>query len=86
MNHDRIMNYAKRRKAIIPAQNSQCYELLTAMFDGKKFTVLNALKDKQVFALSQRCGELRRKYRWPVKDKWIEVKSGKRVKMYWLEA
>lgn len=86
MNHDRIMNYAKRRKAIIPAQGSQCYELLKSMFDGKRFTVLTALKDKQCYALSQRCGELRRKYRWPVKSKWIETKSSKKIKQYWLEA
>ena len=86
MNHDRIMNYAKRRKAIIPAQGSQCYEILKSMFDGKRFTVLSALKDKQCYALSQRCGELRRKYRWPVQDKWVDLKSGKRVKQYWLEA
>jgi hypothetical protein len=81
MNHDRIMNAAKRRRAIIPAQNSQCYELLTSMFDGKKFTVLKAIREKGCYALSQRCGELKRKYRWPVKDRWVDV-GGKRVKEY----
>ena len=85
MNHDRIMNYAKRRKAIIPAQGSQCYAILTDMFDGKKFTVLTALKRKGCYALSQRMGDLRR-FGWPVKSEWIEVMRGKRVKQYWLEA
>ena len=82
MNHDRIMTAAKRRRAIIPAQNSQCYELLRSMFDGKKFTVLTALDKHGVYALSQRCGELKHKYRWPVKDRWVEVGKGKRVKEY----
>jgi len=81
MNHDRIMSAAKRRKAIIPAQGSQCHELLSDMFDGKRFTVLTALKDKRVFALSQRCTDLRR-YGWPVKSRWVKLKSGKRVKEY----
>lgn len=86
MTHDRIMNYAKRRKAIIPAQGSQCHELLTAMFDGEKFTVLKALRKKGCYGLSQRCGQLKNKYKWPVKSEWLTLRGGKRVKQYWLEA
>lgn len=89
MNHDRIMSYAKRRKAIIPAQGSQCHELLKAMFDGQKLTVGSAMHVHGVYALSQRCGELRRKYKWPVKSKtvsFVTKKGIKKVSQYWLEA
>lgn len=82
MNHDRIMTAAKRRKAIIPRQGSQCYELLTSMFDGKKFTVFTALNEKGCYGLSQRCGQLKNKYKWPIKDRWVKTRSGKRVKEY----
>jgi hypothetical protein len=82
MNHDRIMSEAKRRRAIIPAQNSQCYELLKSFFDGKKFTVLKALDKHGIYALSQRCGELKNKYRWPVKAHWKTLSNGKKVKEY----
>lgn len=85
MNHDRIMNYAKEHKAIIPRQGSQCHSLLAAMFDGEKLTVAEALRKYGVYALSQRIGNLIRDG-WPVQKQDVIVGSGKRVKMYWLEA
>lgn len=82
MNHDRIMRKAKRMKAIIPRQGSQCHELLEAFFDGKKLTVLKALKSHGVYALSQRCSELRLKYRWPIKGRMVTLPNGKKVAEY----
>jgi hypothetical protein len=82
MNHDRIMTKAKKLGAIIPRQGSQCHELLEAMFDGKKFTVLKAIDKHGVYALSQRCGQLKNKYKWPIKAYWKTLPNGKRVKEY----
>ena len=85
MNHDRIMNYARDNKAIIPAQGSQCHTLLTALFDGERLTVAEALSKYGCYALSQRMGDLSRQG-WPIQKQDVIVKSGKRVKRYWLEA
>ena len=82
MNHDLIMKKALELQATIPTQGSQCYELLTSMFDGKKFTVLTALDDLGIYALSQRCGELKNKYHWPIKADWKQLPSGKKVMEY----
>ena len=82
MNHDRIIRKAEKLGAIIPRQGSQCHELLEAMFDGHKFTVLNALKRHGIYALSQRAGELKNEYHWPVKAVWKTLPNGKRVKEY----
>lgn len=81
MNHDRIMSYARRHKAIIPTQGSQRHQLLSAMFDGMKFTVLTGLKQKHCMSVSQRMSELKRDG-WPVTSRWVKLKSGKRVKEY----
>lgn len=82
MRHDRIMTKARKLGAIIPRQGSQCHELLEAMFDGHKFTVLTALQKRGIYALSQRCGELKNKYHWPVKKKTITTPSGKHITEY----
>lgn len=81
MNHDRIMSEAIKHNAIIPTQGSQAYELLTSMFDGRKFTVLDAISEKGCYALSQRAGDLVRSG-WPVKAEWKTLSNGKRVKEY----
>lgn len=64
----------------VPARGTQCYELLMAMKQGVHLTVGKALKEYGVYALSQRVGELRREYGWPIKDQFV----GK-FKEYWLE-
>jgi hypothetical protein len=85
MNHDRIMSYAEAHGATIPTRGSQCEALLESMFDGEKFTVGDAMSKLGIYALSQRAGDLKFSG-WPVKSDWVTVPSGKRVKMYWLEA
>jgi hypothetical protein len=66
----------------IPERGSQCYELLMAMHSGARLTVKVALERHGVYALSQRCGELRRKYGWPVVSRMVEISPGVRVAEY----
>lgn len=64
----------------IPERGTQCYELLMAMKRGVRLTVAKALNEYGVYALSQRCGNLRDEYGWPIKSRFV----GK-YKEYWLE-
>jgi len=79
--YDRIMGYAMEHNAIIPAQGSQGYTLLTALFNGEKLTVSAALEKYGCYALSQRMGELSRNG-WPIKKQDKKLLNGKRVKEY----
>lgn len=64
----------------IPDRGTQCYELLMALQQGVHLTVAKALMEHGVYALSQRMGDLRREYGWPIKSRF----AGK-CKEYWLE-
>ena len=71
------------KKVTIPPVNTQCYTLLHAMLVmHEKLTVLTALDKYRCYALSQRCGELERKYGWPIKKEWLKLPSGKTVRVY----
>ena len=50
---------------------------------GGTLTVAEAVQKVGVYALSQRCGDLRRRGK-PVLDWWEKLPSGKRVKRYGL--
>lgn len=63
--------------------DTQCEQILRYMAQGHSITPLEALEKFQCFALSQRIGELKRQ-RWPIADEFVTLKSGKRVKQYWL--
>lgn len=63
----------------IPPKGSQCYKLLMAMQRGERLTVATALFTYKVYALSQRCGELREDYFWPIRSRFVG-----RHKEYWL--
>ena len=63
----------------------QCYALLMAFQRGEKLTVAEALGKYQCFALSQRCGELRR-MGWPILSEWYDTPGGARVKRFYMEA
>ena len=57
-------------------------EVLRAAFDrGERLTVATALDRYGIYALSQRCGELRRSG-YPVTARMIRVPTGKRVAEY----
>jgi hypothetical protein len=69
----------------VPNRGTQHYELLMAMQGGVRLTVAKALSQHGCYALSQRVGELKRWYGWPIKDRFIETNGGARIKEYWLE-
>lgn len=69
----------------VPERGSQCYELLLAMQSGARLTVKTALEEFGVYALSQRMGELRRKYGWPVRSRTVQVGPRAHVSEYWIE-
>ena len=67
----------------LPPRDTQCWTLLQALaLKGEKLTVLTALQKYGVYALSQRAGELERTYNWPIKREWLDLPSGKRVRVY----
>lgn len=68
----------------LPPEGTQCYELLIAMKQGRRFTVLSAIRELRIYALSQRCGDLRNKYFWPVKSR-TRHENGKSFSEYWME-
>lgn len=68
----------------VPSKGTQCYELLAALKTGKRLTVARALTEHACYALSQRMGELRNKYGWPIQSRFIETAGGASVKEYWL--
>lgn len=63
----------------LPERGTQCYELLMAMKAGVRLTVAKALNEYGVYALSQRCGQLRDEFGWPIQSRFV----GK-FKEYWL--
>ena len=67
----------------VPEKGTQCHTLLLAMQRGERLTVAEALSRYGVYALSQRCGELKR-MGWPVESEMRSVPSGKRVAVYWM--
>lgn len=69
----------------VPERGTQAYELLMAMQAGVRLTVKLALERHGVYALSQRIGELKREYGWPIQSRTISVGPRTRVAEYWLE-
>lgn len=68
----------------VPPRGSQCYEILMAMKQGARLTVKVALEHYGVYALSQRIGDLKRKYGWPIKSRVVEVGPRSHVAEYYL--
>ena len=61
---------------------TQLEQLADAFDRGEVLTVAVALDKYGIYALSQRCGELSRKWGYPVDSKFVTVPSGKVVKEY----
>jgi hypothetical protein len=58
-------------------------ETLANAFDrGERLTVASSLDKYGIYALSQRCGELARKWGYPVDSVTVETPSGKHVSEY----
>ncbi len=68
---------------ILPKENTQARMLLKAFSRGERLTVLSAIQSYGVYALSQRCGELKR-LGWPIQSRTIH-ENGKAFSEYWLE-
>lgn len=76
--------YSTRADGVkLPEYGTHCYTLLRSMQSGERLTVAKALNKFGVYALSQRCGELRR-LGWPIQDRMIDTTGGARCKEYWL--
>lgn len=63
---------------------SQQSDILTYLGNGHFLTVAEALRELGVYALSQRCGELRRQG-YPIVSEMIKTPTGKRIARYRLE-
>lgn len=68
----------------LPKADTQAYTLLLAFCRGERLTVLTAIQRYGVYALSQRCGELRR-LGWPIQSRTIH-QNGKSFSEYWMDA
>ena len=64
-----------------PAANTQCGILLAAFQRGECLTVSDAPHRYGIYALSQRCGNLR-ELGWPINGEMITLPNGKRVAQY----
>lgn len=71
----------------VPPHGSQCYELLRAMQSGVHLTVKVALEEYGVYALSQRVGDLKRRYGWErvIRSRTVETAGGAHVSEYWID-
>jgi len=61
---------------------TQLETLAEALDRGERLTVAVALERYGVYALSQRMGELARKWGYPVESRTIETPTGKHVSEY----
>ena len=62
---------------------TQLEQLAEAFDRGERLTVAVALDKYGIYALSQRCGELWRKWNYPVDSRMIETPTGKHIKEYY---
>lgn len=65
----------------VPAADTQLGILIRAFKRGERLTVAESLTRYQIYALSQRCGELKR-MGWPVIGETIATEGGAHVKRY----
>jgi hypothetical protein len=70
----------------IPERGSQCYLILMALQAGERLTTMEAFKRWNITTISQRVGELKRRYGWPVKSTAKTIRPGCYVAEYYLES
>ena len=78
-----VLEFAPRCE--LPEKGTQCRTLLEAMQRREHLTVMDALTKYGVFALSQRCGDLRR-MGWPINSEMRTLPNGKRIAVYSMNA
>lgn len=64
-------------------RQKQLARLLERLKAGERYTVGRALAELRIYALSQRCGDLR-VMGWDIKDRWINTADGQ-CKEYFME-
>lgn len=71
----------------VPEKGTDCYEILIAMQRGLRVNDWIAHTQLGVYALSQRIGDLKRKFGWEglIRERWIPGAGRKKVKEWWLE-
>lgn len=69
----------------VPEKGSQCYELLMAFQNGDRLTTMEAFSRFGITTISQRVGELKRKYGWPIQSQSKQIRPGTYVAEYFLE-
>lgn len=69
----------------VPKRGSQAYELLCAMQAGDRLTTMDAFRRFGITTISQRIGELKRKYGWPILSRDLPVGPRTIVSEYWME-
>lgn len=69
----------------IPEEGTQCKVLLLAMQRGERLRPLDAALTYGVMALSQRIGDLKRKYGWPIQSRLVKTETQKTIAEYWME-
>ena len=68
----------------VPPRGGQLYEILMYLERGGRLTVAKAMSELGVYALSQRCGELKRTYGWPIQSRALKVGPKTYVAEYFL--
>ena len=67
----------------MPKLNNQHFLIIAYLKQGHTLTPLEAIKVAGSMKLSTRIGELR-KLGYDIKDEWLKLENGKKVKRYWL--
>jgi hypothetical protein len=75
------LGYESVSSAILLRLGAQHRALLLAFARGEKLTVGEALNRYNIYALSQRCGELK-ELGWPISSERV---PGKTYKRYWID-
>lgn len=68
----------------VPARGSQCWELLMALKAGERLTTIEAFERFRITTISQRMGDLRMKYGWPIKSIDKKISPTTTVSEYFL--
>ena len=63
---------------------SQAQRILEALQSGRRLTPIDALREFNCFRLGGRIWDLK-KQGHPIESEWVEVRTGKRVKRYFLD-
>lgn len=65
--------------------DSDLRSIYNDLIDGKILSSLSSVKRNHTISLTKYISVLRLKYGITIQDKWIDVRKGKRVKIYWIE-